>query len=411
MLAPCDLILHGSSATATLLKATIARDKRSSQKARSSAFEARNIPTTEENIIATTFVKRPSANANKPSRIQAIVRVGDLSRSRTFDDEQQARSFARICEAELEKDQAKIKKAESKARAGDPTLFDFKNTLLHDALMQFCESSDSTERHHSNAPTILKHIGGVKIGEINTRWVKDYTEDLRKSKTRVGQIFSFSTISVHIHILSRACNWLAEQLNLPKQDLPFSTKHFPKNWNKGRSRRLEFDEEIRLRHVLRHIKAPSSPHWRCLTQLALETGARLQELVLAEWSEVEISRRIWNMPEDHTKCVKARAVPLSKRAIRYLRFLRKDASQESTRIFHRLGDPQSVSTGFHLYVTKTGLENFKFHDLRHEAVSRMVLYKRKLSVFEIMAIVGHTEMKMLLRYANLRGDELANRMD
>ena len=55
--------------------------------------------------------------------------------------------------------------------------------------------------------------------------------------------------------------------------------------------------------------------------------------------------------------------------------------------------------------------NFRFHDLRHEAISRMVLYKRQLSVFEIMRIVGHSNAEMLHRYANLRGDEMSDRME
>lgn len=47
----------------------------------------------------------------------------------------------------------------------------------------------------------------------------------------------------------------------------------------------------------------------------------------------------------------------------------------------------------------------------HEAISRMVLHKRKLSPFEIMKIVGHSSLAILNRYANLRGSDLVDRMD
>ena len=87
------------------------------------------------------------------------------------------------------------------------------------------------------------------------------------------------------------------------------------------------------------------------------------------------------------------------------------ASASDKRVFHALGKPGPVSAGFHKFVLDASLKDFRFHDLRHEAISRMVLYKRKLSVFEIMAIVGHSSTEMLVRYANLRGDELAHRMD
>lgn len=311
----------------------------------------------------------------------------------------------------MKKDHANYEKAQTKKRASDPTLFDFNNETLHAALSRFCTSSDALRTQRVSLPTLLKHVDGVKIGELNAKWVKDYITRLRKSKTCLGKQFTYATISVHLKIMSRACRWTAEQWSLPKPELPFTNKFFPKNWDIQRSRRLSSNEEGRLREVLRNIGADSSPHWRCLVQLALETGARLQELVLADWDELEISRRLWTLPANHTKCLKARAIPLSRRAIRYLKFLKADASSQSTRVFHRLGAPIVVSAGFHKYVLRAGLVDFRFHDLRHEAVSRMVLYKRKLSVFEIMTIVGHSEMAMLLRYANLRGDELADRMD
>jgi len=339
------------------------------------------------------------------------VRVGGTSISKTFERQQDAEAFAQLVENDLRRQAAKQKKTRIKAREKDPTLYDFNNEELRVALEKFCKSPEALERHVQSWPTIAKHIGKVKIGEIKTKWVKDYTSRLQGYKTRRGTSFSHTTIAVHLSVMAKACKWLAEQWNLPKPELYFSTKHFPKKWDTRRTRRLSRDEEKLLTQVLRHIDAPSSSQWRCLMKLALETGARLQELLFAEWSEMDLSRHVWTLPAAHTKCDQERVIPLSKRAARYLKFLSKHSSPGSLKIFHRLGNPTSVSAGFHKFVLRAGLEDFRFHDLRHEAISRMVLYKRKLSVFEIMAIVGHSEMSMLLRYANLRGEELADRMD
>jgi integrase len=57
-----------------------------------------------------------------------------------------------------------------------------------------------------------------------------------------------------------------------------------------------------------------------------------------------------------------------------------------------------------------GIKDLRFHDLRHEAISRIVLKQRHLSVFEIMKIVGHSSIEMLNRYANLRGEELSRKL-
>lgn len=56
-----------------------------------------------------------------------------------------------------------------------------------------------------------------------------------------------------------------------------------------------------------------------------------------------------------------------------------------------------------------GLVNFRFHDLRHEAVSRLV--EAGLSDQEVAAISGHKSMQMLKRYTHLRAEDLVGRLD
>jgi integrase len=56
-----------------------------------------------------------------------------------------------------------------------------------------------------------------------------------------------------------------------------------------------------------------------------------------------------------------------------------------------------------------GCEDMNFHDMRHEATSRL-FERTDMSDFEIMKITGHSSTQMLARYANLRGSDLAKRM-
>lgn len=58
---------------------------------------------------------------------------------------------------------------------------------------------------------------------------------------------------------------------------------------------------------------------------------------------------------------------------------------------------------------KVCLEYFRFHDLRHEAVSRLV--EAGLSDQQISAISGHRSMQMLKRYTHLRGEDLMEELD
>ena len=58
---------------------------------------------------------------------------------------------------------------------------------------------------------------------------------------------------------------------------------------------------------------------------------------------------------------------------------------------------------------KAGLPDFHFHDLRHEAVSRLV--EAGLSDQEVAAISGHKSMQMLRRYTHLRAEDLVEKLD
>jgi len=58
---------------------------------------------------------------------------------------------------------------------------------------------------------------------------------------------------------------------------------------------------------------------------------------------------------------------------------------------------------------KLGLDDFHFHDLRHEAVSRFV--ETGLSDQEVAAISGHRSMQMLRRYTHLRAEDLVDKLD
>jgi integrase len=53
--------------------------------------------------------------------------------------------------------------------------------------------------------------------------------------------------------------------------------------------------------------------------------------------------------------------------------------------------------------------NLRFHDLRHEAVSR--LFERGLNAVEVSSISGHKTLQMLKRYTHLRAADLAKKLE
>ena len=59
--------------------------------------------------------------------------------------------------------------------------------------------------------------------------------------------------------------------------------------------------------------------------------------------------------------------------------------------------------------TRAGLVDFRFHDLRHEALSRF--FEIGLSIPEVALISGHKDVKMLMRYTHLRAEGLVRKLN
>ncbi len=57
---------------------------------------------------------------------------------------------------------------------------------------------------------------------------------------------------------------------------------------------------------------------------------------------------------------------------------------------------------------KTGINNLRFHDLRHQATSKF--FEKGLNVMEVAAITGHKDLRMLHQYNHLRAEDLAKKL-
>lgn len=158
----------------------------------------------------------------------------------------------------------------------------------------------------------------------------------------------------------------------------------------GRQRVLDDAEEVRLLGEL----VPTgrrSPLLLPLVRLALATAMRRGELLGLCWEHVDLEQRtaVLNM----TKNGDRRAVPLSSVARGVLSSL--PAVMEG----HGLVFPISsfaASAAFDKAAARAGLADFRFHDLRHTAITRMA--EKLPNVIELAAVTGHRSLKMLQRY-------------
>ncbi|WP_198420554.1 site-specific integrase [Sulfuriferula nivalis] len=180
----------------------------------------------------------------------------------------------------------------------------------------------------------------------------------------------------------------------------------------GRNRRLDADEEMRL---FAAVDSHSNPMLRWIARIAIETGMRSSEIITLRRNQIDLVRRIVRLLE--TKNTQPRTVPLSTIATA----LFKEALDHPIRpidtdliFFGEPGKdgkrrPYNFNKVWMDIKRSVGCEDFHFHDLRHEAVSRLV--EAGFSDQEVSAISGHKSMQMLKRYTHLRAEDLVAKLD
>ncbi len=115
------------------------------------------------------------------------------------------------------------------------------------------------------------------------------------------------------------------------------------------------------------------------------------------WEHLDRKAKVLLIPE--TKNGTPRRVPLSTAALGVLDGLprRLDGRVWGMR-------PDSISQAFERVCGAAGIEGLTFHDLRHEATSR--LFEKGLNLMQVAAITGHKTLQMLKRYTHLRAEDL-----
>lgn len=132
--------------------------------------------------------------------------------------------------------------------------------------------------------------------------------------------------------------------------------------------------------------------------LAIETAMRQGEIATLRWENINLEARTAILPM--TKNGTPRKVPLSSRAVEALTWC---PPPHRGRVFKLT--QHAMKHAFSRVREQCGLGNLHFHDLRHEAASR--LFEKGLNVIEVATITGHKNLKHLQRYTHLRAEDLA----
>ena len=175
----------------------------------------------------------------------------------------------------------------------------------------------------------------------------------------------------------------------------------------ARRRYLSQDELSRLRAALQQWEAqgPLSMRWRFaqLVRLLLLTGARLREVMNAQWSEIDWQRGVLRVPAERGK-TGASEVQLAPRAVEILRALEAAANGSRWVIPGETGERPLV--GYRrMWLTllaQAGVSDLRIHDLRHTFASYALSGGQTLGT--VGQLLGHRSAQTTTRYAHLITD-------
>jgi len=324
-----------------------------------------------------TFVKRGESWQAK------VRRKGYPPVSKSFDTKIAAQKWARTIESEMDRG-IFVDRTEAEA------------TSLEDALDRYereitPRKKGAKQEHNRIALWKRQELAFRSLASIRgadmAKW-RDERLEAGKSSTTVRN--DLALIS-HLFTVAEK-EWGMECLTNPVRKIKIPSP------GRARDRRLAPGEEKKL---INQCEALSSPWVAPIVQMAIETAMRQGELLALRWENIDIKKRVAVLVD--TKNGDLRRVPLSTRAITTLQTLPRSIEGD---IFHITQD--ALEYYFRKAVSDAKLKDLRFHDLRHEATSR--LFELGLNSMEVAAITGHKTLQMLKRYTHLRAEDLAERL-
>ncbi len=223
-------------------------------------------------------------------------------------------------------------------------------------------------------------------------------ERLAQINPRTGACISPSTVRLEMSLLSNLFDVGRIEWGVCDGN-PVTNVRKPKA-APGRDRRLTAREE---RQILRYCHAHPTADLYVLVVLAIETAMRQGELLKLEWEHINLQRRIAHLPD--TKNGSKRDVPLSLKARDALIQL---GAKTKGQVFSYTAN--GLKSAWRIMLQRLGIEDLHFHDLRHEACSRL-FELGTLDIMEIAAISGHKSLAMLKRYTHLKAAKLVRKLE
>lgn len=227
-------------------------------------------------------------------------------------------------------------------------------------------------------------ISTIKLADLTSARLANFRDRRIKDGVRAAQY--------DLILIRHAIEIARKEWGVGINSNPVNNVRIP-NGIRRRERRIQAGEWSLLYTASRQCRNPYT--WP-LVQFAVATAMRRGEMLALTWANTNLYDRLLFLP--NTKNGTSRSIPLTHEAVAILAKL----NTFTINVF-----PQSDYAARHSWdrlVKRAGIADLRFHDLRHEAISR--LFEMGLSMPEVALISGHKDPRMLFRYTHLRANDI-----
>jgi integrase len=241
----------------------------------------------------------------------------------------------------------------------------------------------SYKRDKSSLRHLLPFFGHYTLSEIRPAIVAVYKTKRRKEGASPATINREIALLKHIFTVAHTEWELCKEH--PLKGLKMEKEPSP------RDRWLTKEEEEQL---LLH-----SPEWlKGIVIFALDTGCRRGEIVDLKWKDVDLIEE--KVTIFGTKTESSRTIPLTKQLVDLLKQKKRKESSEYvfTNSIGKKLDKDKISRSFKEACKRAGIENFRFHDLRHTFATRLA--QKGVDPYTVQKLLGHKCAQTMQRYAH-----------
>lgn len=243
-------------------------------------------------------------------------------------------------------------------------------------------------------------LGNYTLADVSAKRISESRDVLAVEVLRGGKCRAPATVNRYLAALSHAFTVAVNEWEwLESNPLAKVSKL---SEPRGRVRYLTDGERPRL---LDACKESQCQVLYLVVVLALSTGARKGEILSLRWPQVSLGRR--RITLEDTKNGERRVLPLAGHAFDLLEEYSQVRRLDTDLVFPAQKSQKSldIRAAWENALKRAGIEDFRFHDLRHSAASYLAMNGATLT--EIAEILGHKTLQMVKRYSHLSEDHTA----